>query len=291
MIWNAKIINKLARILILMVEDSLPKKLSKTTKKEVSYSKADILPFISYIFIPIVFVTDISNRLSFAAILCIGSFILITVLSLLYNKREAEEVVKTSRFTFFFGMIYILVAGVAITTALGVFSETTLTNILVRNYVGTQELQNIMLLFSYFATAISFFHGGITFLATDAAGLLTKGKASIVLPHFIVIFSEVVLLYFMSTEVNGIISFSKLLIALLVLDIIWVTVYQRNRELVFIEWGHYNSITVFFLYIVLITPLSLMSFILLFVVTLLRSLCDYIIGWASFYGKYPLQEM
>jgi hypothetical protein len=274
-----------------LTEDSFREKLSKT-KKIVSYKKEEILPFIGYILIPIAFVTDGNNRLLIAAVISISGFILTTVVSKLYIKPPSEGKVKASRrFTFFFGMIYIFVAGTAVTTALDIFSHPTLTNILVRNFVGTQQLQNILLLFSFFATAISFFHGGITFLATDAVDILTKGKGSHILPHFLVIFSQVVLLYFMATQVSSIISFSKLCIALMVIDIIWVARYHRNRDLVFIEWGHYNSMTVFFLIILLTIPLSLMSFVLLFLITILRSLCDYIIGWTSFYSKHPLQEM
>ena len=123
--------------------------------------------------------------------------------------------------------------------------------ILSANSMTMLDIDAILLLAGFFVTAVAFFHAGITFLATDASVYLTEDKPRLVFPNFVFLFFEAIIIVFMADNVDNIVNLLKLIIALLVTDIVWTLIYIKHREVVFIEWIHYNSLTILFLVVIL----------------------------------------
>jgi hypothetical protein len=240
------------------------------------------------------------------ALITLVGFIITTYLSVKLLTEEVDKDDKDTsmkplkRFTYFFAMIYLIVAGFAVTNSLETYSENEkLDKILAKNIMDQEDLQNVLILISFIVTAVPFFHSGLTFLATDASEYLTRGHGRLVFPNFVILFFDAILIFFMAGSIDNLDSFVKITIALMVTDICWVISYIRNREVVFIEWLHYNFLTTLFLILFLIIGLpnhtpSVYSFLfhgLIFIILLTRTICDYKFGWKRLYFKHPLVEM
>jgi hypothetical protein len=215
------------------------------------------------------------------------------------DKDKGTGTKSVKQFTYFFAMIYLIVAAFAVTNSLEAYGEDRLNGILVKNMIEQEDVQSVFILISFLVTAVPFFHSGLTFLATDASGYLTHGYGRLAFPNFAILFFDAILIFFMGGNVDNLDNFVKITIALMVIDICWVIGYIRHREVVFIEWLHYNVLTALFLILFLTLELpyhtpnvySFPSYGLIFIILLARTICDYIFGWKRLYFKHPLQEM
>jgi hypothetical protein len=231
-----------------------------------------------------------------AALLSIIGFIL--TFFLLSVKNQNDKAVKqrkkgTPRITFFFGLLYIVVAGLAITEGLSQFIDSSLDKILLVQLSNIEVFNSLALLVSFFAVAVLFFHGGITFLATPAANTLTKESGVAILGIFIVLFTEAIIIFFMGSNVNSTSDVLKLLAALMIIDISFNLIYTRAfPRLVFFQWFYLDLFTVIFVIVCLDSGVdSLITPALLLLITVFRTVIDYKTLWKHFYGKYPLTEM
>jgi hypothetical protein len=88
-------------------------------------------------------------------------------------------------------------------------------------------------------------------------------------------------------------AFVFLLLMLMVLDIVWVLSFLPYKELVFVEWLHYDSFIAFFVLTILLTSIQLTSiqlgtYVLIFAVLVARPIADYKSLWKEFWAKFPL---
>jgi hypothetical protein len=249
--------------------------------------------------IPYFYTNDPVLKIFFGATITLEGFFLTTYLSIRHLRRIKVEkefsfsskLSRPTRITYIFGMVYLFVAAFALTEAIETYGEKRLPQILSDNSMEDDDITAILVVIAFLVTAIAFFHAGITFLATDASEYLTRGKPLLLLPNFVVLFFEAVIIFFMAANVDNILNFLKLTIALLMTDIIWILFYIRHKDVVFVEWLHYNSLTVLFLILVLpFADLSL-TFIFMFIILTSRTVCDYIFGWKRLYFKHPVLEM
>ena len=181
-------------------------------------------------------------------------------------------------------------AAVAITKSIETFDDK-MNTMLSQNSMKNSDIKAVLLLLSFFVTAVAFFHAGITFLATDALEYLTENQPLMVFPNFVLLFFEAVLIFFMAVNLDNTGNFVKLIIALLITDIVWILIYIRRREVVLIEWLHLNILTTMFLMVALPTSNTLQTDILIFVILASRSICDYIFGWPRLYNKHPVVDV
>jgi hypothetical protein len=273
------------------------------------------LPFLTYLLyvIPFFLVSNPFLKLLFGAVISLAGFILTTYLSVKHykekgkGKRKEKGLVKTEtvRFTFFFAIIYLFVAAFALSQSIQTFQASRqMDTILGTNNMTIFDIQQVLLLTSFFVTAVPFFHAAITFLATDASVYLTSDRPRLVFPNFAFLLFEAVIIVFMANNVDNIVNFLKLIIALLISDIAWTVIYIRQREVVFIEWIHYNFLTIMFLLIVLQSHVipsinvdvntgldTFQVYLLIFVVLASRSVCDYVFAWKQLYYKHPVREV
>jgi hypothetical protein len=167
------------------------------------------------------------------------------------NTPKLREEAKT-KFTLFFGMIYVFVAAIAVSQALETFNEVSLGSMLWSNTISHIHWGILLTLIGFFLTAIPFVHAAIIYLATDATVELTKGNPTMVLANFTVLFLQVSLLSFMASNISEVTNFMKLAIALMLLDVIWVIIFIRKPDVVFIEWLQFNSLGAIFLVVALL---------------------------------------
>jgi hypothetical protein len=276
---------------------------SKSSNIDALLSAKQYLPFLTYVFyiFPFLIISDDFIKLLAGALISLVGFVLTTFLSVKSFKKEQKKIKaevkkeaeviqkavrKTLRITLFFGMIYVFVAAFAITRSIEAFSDE-MKSILSQD-MANLDLKAVLLLLSFFVTAVAFFHAGITFLATDALEYLTEGEPSMVFPNFVLLFFEAVLIFFMAVNLDNTANFLKLIIALLVTDIVWIIIYIRHREVVLIEWLHMNVLTTMFLIVALPTSNTIVTDILIFVILASRTICDYVFGWPRIYNKHPV---
>lgn len=208
------------------------------------------------------------------------------------------------------GTIYGIVAGLAITGALGDYvnalelSAEQLKNVLPNLDMDEQDLPIFMTLrlIGFFTIALTFYHGAAVILTTVAAELHKVRKRGKIFYNFFFLFTEGILLYFMSKSLGNIDQFVRMFLVLLIVDVVWALTHLISDKITknpqsttknpqsSVEWIHLDFLMIGFLITFLVFP-SLSQFsglyinIILLVALLVRTIVDYMVGWRLVYFR------
>lgn len=158
--------------------------------------------------------------------------------------------------------------------------------------------EQVILISSFFAIGILFYHGGILVLSSELAPLIEEGNKMAAFVSSLIIFFEGIVLFMAAKSTHDIAQFSLWIFVLLAFDIIWLLINIYTRIDVTFQWLHLNTIMLLFLWFGLLSPYKQdssialagidFSYWALLIVFLLRSAIDYKIGW-KYWTKIPLE--
>jgi hypothetical protein len=157
----------------------------------------------------------------------------------------------------------------------------------IEDWSGFLTGQQVILISSFFAIGILFYHGGILALSGELAPLVEEGKKTSAFVSSLIIFLEGIVLFVASSTTDDLIQFSLWIAVLLALDIIWLIINLYARIDIMFQWLHLDSIVLLFLLFALLLPHQIDSSIIpantiywaVLIVFLLRTMVDYKIGW------------
>ncbi|MGI0011235.1 MAG: hypothetical protein ACREAE_07530, partial [Nitrosopumilaceae archaeon] len=219
---------------------------------------------------------------------------------LLDLEKEFEEVPRVSRHQFLiFAALYATIGALAITESVYVFSsDKNLDFINAYTWGGFIALllsNYAFVIASYFTVAILFIHCGIVFFSSEAANLIGAGNKAGVFASSLLLFFEVITLFYAATTIDSILNFSFWIIVLMAIDILWVFVNIAKKIDALFQWLHLDSIMLMFLLSILFiygngddssVPKEVYGFVLL--IFLARTIADYKMGWKKVWGKFDI---
>lgn len=282
----------------------------------------DKIPFFTYPLFLLVLVPGLSLEMGlFAAI----TGITVTGICKLHEDKVTKSKVKRERTDeekrkienlrrkyAIFASLYALIAALALTTSLdsfvslpagdGCIDPQTKSEIICFDKTETLEklpfllASNPMLLLgSFFAVGILYYHCGIAFFATEAADLIVdKKKIGVFISSFL-LFLEGLILYFAAYSIDSVLQFSLWISVLMAVDIVWVLINIKKKIEVLFQWIHFGAIVLLFLVTFLLSAsignheINKLDYLAVLIVLLLRTIMDYKVGW-NFWSKLTLPD-
>jgi hypothetical protein len=255
------------------------------------------------------------------------------------NKMDFDNR-SVKNFALIFSTIFAIVAGVAITHSLEKFNEVLSNNSLnefninstslSQNRISEENILNpflklkfsldiihTLILISFFIIAIPFYHSAAIFLSNKDLLYGIQGELKTIIFHFIILFLEVILLFFMAMNVNviylpitsnnighifqGNILFVFSLIMMMIAEVFWILIdpHLRKETIIPYRWAYVNLFTILFLFWFLVsfgdTDLKVISnqtilqyviaYAALLCIFTLRTIINYFIGWNNIFIK------
>jgi hypothetical protein len=284
-------------------------------------TKWDIIPFLSCAgFLFVFLLPDYSTVMAFTAAV-VG--LLVTFGCNLVEKREKTKLHKTpeenadtqitaadatkktkkSKDIQFriFAAVFGLIAALAITNALETFptgEECTKDDVIIQQCLdNTEKIQDlpkllasnpVIIIASFFAIGILFYHCGIMVLSTDIAPLL-QNKKIIAFASSLIIFLQGIVLFIAADSTDSLLRFSLWIFLLMALDIAWVLVNIYAKIHMLFQWLHLDTILLLFLLVMLVSPENQgnlikfgavdFNYLAVFIVFVMRTAFDYKMGW------------
>ncbi|MBM3910126.1 MAG: hypothetical protein FJ356_00580 [Thaumarchaeota archaeon] len=246
-----------------------------TSGEQSPVTKWDKIPFFTYPLFLLVLIPNFSVEMGlFAAIVGIT---VTSVCKLREDKvvkkkiarvrtdEEKQKIASIKRQYAILATLYGLIAALALTTSLdsfatlftdeGCIDPQTETEIICFDKTETLEQlpfllasNPMLLLVSFFAVGILYYHCGIAFFATEAADLVADKKKMGVLISSFLLFLEGLILYFAAYSIDSVLQFSLWIAVLMAVDITWVLINIRKKIDVLFQWIHFGSIVLLFLF-------------------------------------------
>ena len=187
--------------------------------------------------------------------------------------------------------LYSIVAGLAITTAIGALLTGTggtagNTTVVLSPLDLVGNIRRTLVVLSFFLFAIPFYHGATLALATSMRSSAREGVTRPLIDFF-ALFLEAGILYALSLSVNSLNIFLSWTITLLITDIVWATIGQRSHIIPAtlkraLRWWILldSPVTVFFVIFRLVIPIYITidedsRVSLIFMIALVRTALDY----------------
>ena len=226
--------------------------------------------------------------------------------------EEKQKISNLRRKYAILATLYGLIAALALTTSLDSFASLftdegcidpqTETEIICFDKTETLEKlpfllasNPMLLLVSFFAVGILYYHCGIAFFATEAADLIVDKKKVGVLISSFLLFLEGLILYFAAYSIDSVLQLSLWIAVLMAVDIVWVLINRRKNIDILFQWIHFGSIVLLFLVTFLLSAsignheVNEFDYVAVLIVLVLRTVMDYKVGW-NFWSKLTLPE-
>lgn len=293
-----------------------------TSGEENLVTKWDKIPFFTYPLFLLVLIPNFSVEMGLFA--AIAGITVTSICKLREDKvvkkkiarvrtdEEKQKIASIKRQYAILATLYGLIAALALTTSLdsfatlftdeGCIDPQTETEIICFDKTETLEQlpfllasNPMLLLVSFFAVGILYYHCGIAFFATEAADLVADKKKMGVLISSFLLFLEGLILYFAAYSIDSVLQFSLWIAVLMAVDITWVLINIRKKIDVLFQWIHFGSIVLLFLVIFLLSAsignhqVNEFDYVAVLIVLLLRTVMDYKVGW-NFWSKITLPE-
>jgi len=228
-----------------------------------------------------------------------------------------DESGGTGKAILFFGVVFALIIGTALTNSLDIVIETmqyplvgdgyhTDFDFLKSNY--SEYLYVIILLLCFFPLGILFYHQGVIFLSANASEELTLGNKPLIFVNFIVILIQGIIVYFLASSIGDVNAFLSLVMLLVFVDAVWVSIFTWNDlrdevrdSPVYLEWIIFDIIIGLFAWAFSVYYASTpdpaaygeggwIFFLLLLIAFSTRAVVDYTYGWKNFWSKFADAE-
>jgi hypothetical protein len=157
--------------------------------------------------------------------------------------------------------------------------------------------QQVVLIASFFAIGILFYHCCILVLSNEIATLIEEGSKITAFVSSLIIFLQGIALFAAASSTDNLVRFSLWFVVLLLLDIVWLIINLRTRIDTTFQWLHMDLIVFLFLIIVLVSSqqntivsnmASFNHWTVLFVF-LMRATIDYNLTW-KYFTKIPTND-
>lgn len=280
------------------------------------FSIWDVLPFISYIgfFFPFLLGAALGDyRFKIAFVATIVAFVVTYFCKIHENKLKPKSFTAPNKnvrnptpfgiFSIVFGIVAALAISAPVESLLSDDCDSVGGDLCVRNDVGKiQDLSKIFLhkqflvLSSFYAVGILFYHGCILALSGELSKLDRKNDVFVFLTSLLIFFEGMVL-FMASALTDDIEQFSLWIVVLLVIDNIWVLANSSKNIETLPQWLHLNMIMILFLLALLffpdesskIGPFGInQSYWTLLFVFVLRTILDYKMGW-NYWAKLDVE--
>ena len=233
-----------------------------------------------------------------------------------------DESGGTGKAIIFFGVVFALIIGTALTNSLDIVIETMQLPencddcfhvewfFLKSNYSDYQYV--IILLLCFFPLGILFYHQGVIFLSANASEELTLGNKPLIFVNFIVILIQGIVVYFLAASIGDVNAFLSLVMLLVFVDAVWVSIFTWNDlrdevrdSPVYLEWIIFDIIIGLFAWAFSIYYASSPDpdiygelgwmqntgiFMMLLIAFSTRAIVDYTYGWKNFWSKFADAE-
>lgn len=146
-----------------------------------------------------------------------------------------------------------------------------------------------IVLTSFFAVGVLYYHGCIIVLKSNASAIFDGSGKRTFIEDFIILL-EVIILFFAASSIGSLPQFVLWILVLMVLDLGWVFSNLKETMQLTFHWIHFDFLILFFL-ITLSTSLTSddsyrNEHLFVLIVLVARTILDYKLGWTNFWSKY-----